>query len=277
MAFFTKFKKAKEAAVEHKKIAAAQESKPPAAPYRHIPTHAAQDALNAHPTVLKPAELQARIAAAKKRRASYSSYQSPMAQRHSIYHSTDPSRASSRAPSIASSPRSTASSLKGKGREEHSIDGVVKRQRSASYHQSPAHLQPGEYFPQIPDGPLAKPLPVSQRRPPVSSRSSFANRKSPLSTVSVDEGTFHHMSMHVALANAAVIEPEPEHVYTGSSNTSDKSSRTFRLRDVYHTRSFVNRQLQHGRLATQQQERERAKAFQQAKLRRASHHASRRR
>jgi hypothetical protein len=207
MAFFTKFKKAKEAAIEHKKNAAAQETKPPAAPYRHIPTHAAQDALNIQPTVLKPEELQARIAAARKRRASFSSFQTPMATRHSIYHSTESSRASSRAPSIALSPRSTPPSLKGKAREELSIDGVVKRSRSASYRQSPglvnAHLQNGEYFPQIPEGPLALPPPVSQRRPPaVSNRSSFAKRKSPLSTVSLDEGMSHYISTHEAPANA---------------------------------------------------------------------------
>jgi len=204
MAFFTKFKKAKDAAVEHKKAAAAQETKPPAAPYRHIPTHAAQDALNVQPTVLKPEELQARIAAARKRRASYSNYQAqtPMATRHSVYHSTASSRASSRAPSIALSPRSSPPSLKGKEREEMSIDGVVKRARSASYHSSPkmvnAHLQNGDYFPQIPEGPASLPLPVSQRRPPISNRSSFAKRKSPLSTVSLDEGTSHHISTHVA-------------------------------------------------------------------------------
>lgn len=208
MAFFTKFKKAKEAAVEHKKSAAAQETKPPSAPYRHIPTHAAQDALNVQPTTLKPAELQARVAAARKRRASYSAYQSPMSTRHSIYHSTENSRASSRAPSIAYSPQSTSPSLKGKGRDDQSIDGLVKRARSASYRHSPAmtsaHLQQGEYFPQIPEGPLALPPPVSQRRPPISNRSSFAKKKSPLSTVSVDEGVFH--KLHTLKMNLTLVQ-----------------------------------------------------------------------
>jgi hypothetical protein len=197
MAFFTKFKKAKEAAVEHKKTAAAQDTKPPTAPYKHVPTHAAQDALNLQPTTLKPAELQARIAAARKRRASYSAYQSPMSARHSIYHSTDASRASSRAPSITLNPRSGAPSLKGKGPDEHSMDSVAKRARSQSYRHSSAMATPltqaAEYFPQIPEGPLALPPPVaSQRpRPPMSNRSSFAKKKSPLSNMAVDEGTLH--------------------------------------------------------------------------------------
>ena len=195
MALFTKFKKAKEAAVEHKKTTAAQETKPPAAPYKHVPTHAAQDALNAQPTTLKPAELQARIAAARKRRAS--SYQPPLATRHSVYHSCESSRASSRTPSVAGfSSGSTPPSLKGKGINDPTIDAVMKRPRSLSHRHSlpmgSAHLQPGEYFPQILEDSLALPPPVNQRPRPqhtMSSRSSFAKKKSPLSNVSVDEGT----------------------------------------------------------------------------------------
>ncbi|KAF2819306.1 hypothetical protein CC86DRAFT_144471 [Ophiobolus disseminans] len=216
MAFFTKFKKAKEAAIEHKKTAAAQESKPPAAPYKHIPTHAAQDALNAQPTTLKPAELQARIAAARKRRAS--SYQPPLAQRHSVYHSCESSRASSRAPSIAGySPHSTPPSLKGKAISDPPTDATTQRPRHLSHRHSlpmaSAHLQPGEYFPQIPEGPLTMPSPMSQRsRPPMSSRSSFAKKKSPLSNVSVDE--------------------EPEQVSSGSSDTSAASTQSSNTDDL---------------------------------------------
>jgi len=272
MALFTKFKKAKEAAVEHKKTTAAQETKPPAAPYKHVPTHAAQDALNAQPTTLKPAELQARIAAARKRRAS--SYQPPLATRHSVYHSCESSRASSRTPSVAGlSSSSTPPSLKGKGVSDPTIDAVMKRPRSLSHrHSSPmasAHLQPGEYFPQILEDSLAlPPPPVNQRPRPqhtMSTRSSFAKKKSPLSNVSLDEGT---LGKSLDASPKLIDSTEPEDVFSSSSNTSAASARTFRLRDVYHSRSFVNRELQHGRLATKQHEGERAKAFQQAKLRR---------
>lgn len=269
MAFFTKFKKAKDAAIEHKKTAAAQETKPPAAPYKHVPTHAAQDALNAQVTTLKPGELQARIAAARKRKAS--SYQPPLAQRHSVYHSCESSRASSRTPSVAGySPYSTPPSLKGKGVSDPSIDAMMKRPRNLSHrHSSPmtnAYLQPGEHFPQIPEGPLEMPPVVSHRaRPAISNRSSFTKKKSPLSNVSVDEGMLQSC---LVVSLQLTFGTEPEQVFSDSSNTSAVSSRTFSLRDVYHTRSFVTRELQHGRLATRQHERARAQAFQQAKLRR---------
>ena len=62
MAFFSKLKKAKEAAQEHKKEVAAQEQPKPKVPYKHIPVHAGTDALSATPTTIRSEELRERIA-----------------------------------------------------------------------------------------------------------------------------------------------------------------------------------------------------------------------
>jgi hypothetical protein len=193
MPLFTKFKKAKDAAVEHKKTAAAEQDKPPAPPYKHVPTHAKQDALAVQPTTVRPEELQARIAAARKRRST--SYQSPVASRHSVYHSCESSRGSSRTNSTAQfHPVSTSPSLKGKGKSAESIDAILRRSHSFSNgHSAPmAHGRlPSGDLSQLQGGPLVFPLPVSHRPRPThtrSRRSSFAKRKSPLSNVSVEEG-----------------------------------------------------------------------------------------
>jgi hypothetical protein len=66
MKFFSKLRKAKGAAEEYKKAAAAQEEPKPRVPYKHIPTHAAQDALASAPTYVGTVNLQARIAEAKR-------------------------------------------------------------------------------------------------------------------------------------------------------------------------------------------------------------------
>lgn len=194
MPLFTKFKKAKEAAVEHKKTAAAEQEKTPAPPYRHVPTHAKQDALATQPTTVRPEELQARIAAARKRRGV--SWQSSVATRQSIYHSCESSRASSRTSSTAQfGSSSTTSSLKGKGSSAESIDAILRRSRSFSHGQSlqPSNgrLQHGEPISPVLSGTPSFAHATSQRPRPVhtkSRRSSFAKKKSPLSNVSVEEG-----------------------------------------------------------------------------------------
>ncbi|KAH8719296.1 hypothetical protein GQ44DRAFT_623756 [Phaeosphaeriaceae sp. PMI808] len=193
MALFTKFKKAKEAAIEHKKTAAAQQAKSPAAPYRHIPTHAAQDALAAQPTTLKPAELRARTTKARERRAS--SYQPSVAARHSVYHSCESSRASSRANSTAGFfPASTSSSLKGKAVNGFAVDAAIRRSQSLSHRQSlpmtDGQLYPTDLLSAASGDPSMLTPPTTQRPRPfhsMSSRSSYAKKKSPLSNVSVDE------------------------------------------------------------------------------------------
>ena len=50
MSIFSKFSRAKRAAEKHKTLKAAKEEPQEAAPYRHIPTHAAVDALSGAPS-----------------------------------------------------------------------------------------------------------------------------------------------------------------------------------------------------------------------------------
>lgn len=207
MALFAKFKNAKNAAVEHKKTAAAQQAKPPAAPYKHVPTHAAQDALAAQPITLKPEELQARIAKARKRRAS--SYQSPVAARHSVYHSCESSRMSSRTNSTANSTAHFAlashpSSIKGQSSSGGSIDAVMRRSQSVPQQQgtSNSELRREDYL--LPGFAGHSPFssPGTQRPRPsqnMSSRSSFAKKKSPLSSVSSEDGTSQSLQRHPML------------------------------------------------------------------------------
>lgn len=70
MPFFSKLKSAKKAADKHKQAANAQtDDKPAAAPYKHVPTHAARDALSGTPDGWSTRERSAAIAAAHKRRS----------------------------------------------------------------------------------------------------------------------------------------------------------------------------------------------------------------
>jgi hypothetical protein len=195
MPLFTKFKKAKDAAIEHKKTVAAEQVKAPAPPYKHVPTHAKQDALATQPTTLRPEELQARIAAARQRRAV--SWQSTVPSRHSVYHSYESSRASSRANSIANFPAgSTPPSLRGRGSSAESIDTILRRPHSASnsqtYPTAYGRVQPYDIHSHTLGRPSGLPLPPPQRPrnvKPKSRRSSFTKKRSPLSSVSVEEGT----------------------------------------------------------------------------------------
>lgn len=194
MPLFTKFKRARESHIEPKKTTPVSKPKSTTTtttttPYKHVPTHAAQDALAGSRTVLRPEELQARIAAARKRRASSS--ESSLVARRAVYHSCEPSRSSTRAHSIAGS---TRSSIKGKGLGDTSIDTVLNRSQSFSPQQNSAvasrHV-PKQHHSSVPDGHIYLSPPLMQRPRPYrasSSRSSFTQKKSPLSTVSFETG-----------------------------------------------------------------------------------------
>ncbi|KAF2106929.1 hypothetical protein BDV96DRAFT_310809 [Lophiotrema nucula] len=70
MSIFSRVKKAKKAAEEYKKaVIQTEEAKPPPATYKHVVSHAAQDALAATPTRWSPEESRARIATARKTRS----------------------------------------------------------------------------------------------------------------------------------------------------------------------------------------------------------------
>ncbi|TKA79363.1 hypothetical protein B0A49_01010 [Cryomyces minteri] len=68
MSIFSKIKGAKQAADQHKAAPAAADDKPKLAPYKHVPTHAAVDALSGAPSSWK-AEDRERIIAQNKRRS----------------------------------------------------------------------------------------------------------------------------------------------------------------------------------------------------------------
>ncbi|KAF2026939.1 hypothetical protein EK21DRAFT_91949 [Setomelanomma holmii] len=227
MALFSKFKKAKEAAVEHKKSAAAQEAKPPAAPYKHVPTHAEQDALAAQPTkILRPDELQARIAKARKRRAS--SYQSPVTTRHSVYHSCESSRMSSRTDSTAGFvSASTSSSITAHRIGDSSIDAVMRRSQSASHQRRSTNTVPDlhadDYLSSSPVGHPSFPPPAPQRPrlyQSMSSRSSYTMKKSPLSNVSVEEETvdIHSNSSDTSAVSKQSSGSEKSRIYNHTSH-----------------------------------------------------------
>lgn len=184
MTLFTKFKRAKDAAAEHKK---AQEAKPAKTPYKHVPTHAIQDAMALSPTVVRPEEIQARIAAARQRRAS--SYDSSLTARRAVYHSCPTSRTHSRANSATtSSATSTTSSMKGKARSSDCIESLMRQQEAA---MASGQFQNDRLYSSLAQGPIISPPMLQQRPRPhqtPSRRSSFTKKKSPLSKVSMEQG-----------------------------------------------------------------------------------------
>jgi hypothetical protein len=71
MSIFSKVRNAKKAAEDHKRQSLQVEQAKPA-PYKHVPTHAAQDALTSAPTSWSVEESRAKIHAAHKRRSTIS-------------------------------------------------------------------------------------------------------------------------------------------------------------------------------------------------------------
>ncbi|KAJ8108361.1 hypothetical protein OPT61_g8226 [Boeremia exigua] len=194
MAFFSKLKKAKEAAHEHKKEAAAQVEEKPKVPYKHVPVHAARDALSATPSTIGSHELREKIAAARRSR-SISNASASSRSGSALYQSVNtPSR--SRPSSINSAPCSSASSV------SHSRNGSLSRRTNSdlsistmmqSHQETPTRgRQPvrHDYFSQSSGVPGVPQVPAQHRpkaQKPVSSRSSVAKRRSPLSAMSINE------------------------------------------------------------------------------------------
>ncbi|KAH6625635.1 hypothetical protein C7974DRAFT_204399 [Boeremia exigua] len=193
MAFFSKLKKAKEAADEHKKEAAVQEQEKPKVPYKHVPVHAGRDALSATPSAIRPDELREKIAAARRSR-SISNASAPTRSGSAVYQSANPTR--SRPSSLYSSPSSTVSSA------SHSRNGSLGRRTNSdlsistmmhSRQETPSRgRQPvrHDYFSHASGVPAVPQLPAQHRpkaQKPVSSRSSMTKRRSPLSAMSITE------------------------------------------------------------------------------------------
>jgi hypothetical protein len=196
MSIFSKVKNAKKAAEQHKQASSQAQAdfKPPTG-YKHIPTHAAQDALSCAPTSWTVEESRAKISAAHRRK-------SDLSRKGSFV------RTSSE-PAIASRGyiHRTESDL--------STDPVITKQRHSSY-QSPSTYAYSGY------------VPPPRNRPyftHASGSSSMAMKRSPLSNASTEEGS-------IALTNCdsrlLIIFTEEEGENAESSKNSTHSSTLFR-------------------------------------------------
>jgi hypothetical protein len=188
MPFFSKLKKAKEAAAEHKKEAATQEVAKPKVPYKHVPVHAGVDALSATPSTIRSEELREKIAAARRSR-SYSSASAPARSGTQLYQSVNGSSSRSRPASIiSSSSHSRNGSLVRRTNSDLSISTMMH-----SYQETPSRgRQPvrRDYFSHQNGVPAVPQLPAQHRpkaQKTVSSRSSMTKKRSPLSAMSITE------------------------------------------------------------------------------------------
>lgn len=180
MKFFSKLRKAKGAAEEYKKAAAAQEEPKPKVPYKHVPTHAAQDALASAPINMGTASLQARIAEAKRTvppTPTLARSRSMQSMRNYSLSSSRPGSSSTH----TSPSHSRASSFGGRSSSDLSIGSVMQ---SSSTQPSQRDFLSQPYKPT-----LSAPSAYRPRGYPTnSSRSSMkAKVRSPLATVSINE------------------------------------------------------------------------------------------
>jgi len=191
MPFFSKIKKAKEAADEHKKEVAAQVEAKPKIPYKHVPVHAGIDALSATPTTIRADELREKIAAARRSR-SVSAVSAPSRSASTVYQSVHSPASRSRPSSmISSTSHSRNGSLGKRTNSDLSISTMMQsHQETPSRGRQPVRR---DYFSNPPGVPAVPQLPAHHRpskpqkpQKPVSSRSS-AKRRSPLSAMSITE------------------------------------------------------------------------------------------
>jgi hypothetical protein len=202
MPFFSKLKKAKEAAAEHKKDAAVQEEKKPKVPYKHVPVHAGIDALAATPSSMGSTELKEKIAAARRSRSVSSASASAHRSGTSLYLG----QAGGSSSSLRSRPASTISS------PSHSRNGSLGKRTNSdlsistmmqSHQETPSRgRQPvrNDYFSHTSGVPAVPQLPAQHRpkaQKTISSRSSVAKRRSPLSAMSITEdGRYTSLESH---------------------------------------------------------------------------------
>ncbi|KAF2624770.1 hypothetical protein BU25DRAFT_460937 [Macroventuria anomochaeta] len=188
MAFFSKLKKATEAAQEHKKKVAAQEQPKSKVPYKHVPVHAGADALSATPTAMRSEELRTRIAAARRSR-SMPSISASARSGAALCQSVNSPNSRSRPSSIASSPsHSRYGSLSRRTNSELSISTMMQsRQETPSRGRQPVRR---DYFSYASGVPAVPQLPAQHRpkaQKTINSRSSVTKRRSPLSVMSITE------------------------------------------------------------------------------------------
>lgn len=200
MPFFSKLKKAKEAAAEHKKEAATQEEQKPKVPYKHVPVHAGIDALAATPSSMGNSELREKIAAARRSRSVSSASAPAYRSGNSLYQGQagSPTSRSRPASVISSTSHSRNGSLGKRTNSDLSISTMMQsHQETPSRGRQPVRT---DYF-SHPSSVPAVPQVPAQHRPKaqktVSSRSTVAKRRSPLSAMSITEdGKHNHFKSH---------------------------------------------------------------------------------
>lgn len=194
MALFSKLRKAKEAAHEHKKEAAVQDQPKAKVPYKHVPVHAGADALSATPTTFGSEDLRNRIAEARRTR-SMSAASTPTRAGASVYQSVNSSSSRSRPSSVVSTPsHSRNGSLGKRTNSDLSISTMMQSHPDTlSRGRQPVRR---DYFSHASGVPVVSQHSAQHRpkyRKTVSSPSSIAKRKSPLSAMSINEdGTYRH-------------------------------------------------------------------------------------
>lgn len=158
MSIFSKVKNAKKAAEQHKRASSqAQADFKPLARYKHIPTHAAQDALSCAPTSWTVEESRAKISAAHRRKSDLS--------RKSSFVQTN------------SEPAMASRGYIHRTESDLSTDSVITKQRHSSYQSPSPHAYSGY-------------VPPPRNRPyftHASGSSSMAMKRSPLSNTSTEE------------------------------------------------------------------------------------------
>lgn len=196
MAFFTKLKKAKGAAEEHKKAAASVKEEKPKVPYKHIPVHAAQDALSATPTTIRAEVLRERIEKARRTRPTSQSSNRTALSGIAMYQSVN-GQPRSRPASIASAPsHSRQGSLGKRTNSDLSIASMMNTYpEAASRGRQPARR---DHFAQDSGAPAVPPVPEMHRPKysSTSSRSSVTKRRSPLSAMSISEDCMYNDFFH---------------------------------------------------------------------------------
>lgn len=197
MALFSKIKKAKEAAQEHKKDAATQEQPKPKVPYKHVPVHAGVDALSATPSTMRSKELREKIAAARRSR-SMSSASTPTRSGAALYQSANSPNSRSHPSSIISSPsHSRNGSLGRRTNSDLSISTMMQsHQETPSRGRQPVRH---DYFSHSSGVPALPQLPAQHRstaQKTISSRSSVTKKKSPLSAMSITEDGMFRCLLH---------------------------------------------------------------------------------
>lgn len=229
MSIFSRVKKAKKAADNHGRTAvqaqAVEETNQPSARYKHVPTHAAQDALAANPVKWSPEETKARIAAARKRRSEMNV---------SVSAATSPSRTNREfnfpihAIYRIKSDLSIDSVMKGPQTLPNELTDTIRPLAPPSPNRQIQLSEEYHVFSMPRDAPILsswKPRVQHSRRNSVSS-SPTTKRRSPLFNASPEEGMWYHPFPESRFVTNIWEEPENVFSHTPKISTSSATSST---------------------------------------------------